>query len=108
MKVVEVLRINGGIGDTSYANNSLVQDPSKFAVAIASVVESTSTSQGIVETKDTKKEEVESEEDDAMDPSKFAVAIVVVVDSAATSQGIVDTVDTKKEEEVESEEDDAI
>uniref|UniRef100_M1CWA9 60S acidic ribosomal protein P0 n=2 Tax=Solanum tuberosum TaxID=4113 RepID=M1CWA9_SOLTU len=43
-----------------------LKDPSKFAIAIASVAES-ATSQGIVETEDTKKEEeAESEEDDAM------------------------------------------
>ncbi|KAH0739076.1 hypothetical protein KY290_037781 [Solanum tuberosum] len=44
-----------------------LKDPSKFAVAIASIAESTATSHGIVETEDTKKEEeAESEEDDAM------------------------------------------
>ncbi|KAH0640570.1 hypothetical protein KY285_037156 [Solanum tuberosum] len=44
-----------------------LKDPSKFAVAIAVVAESATTSQGIVETEDTKKEEeAESEEDDAM------------------------------------------
>ncbi|KAL3359937.1 hypothetical protein AABB24_016440 [Solanum stoloniferum] len=44
-----------------------LKDPSKFAVAIASVAESTATSQGIVETEEIKKEEeAESEEDDAM------------------------------------------
>ncbi|KAH0637421.1 hypothetical protein KY289_037336 [Solanum tuberosum] len=44
-----------------------LKDPSKFAVAIAVVADSATTSQGIVETEDTKKEEeAESEEDDAM------------------------------------------
>ncbi|KAH0634375.1 hypothetical protein KY284_037161 [Solanum tuberosum] len=44
-----------------------LKDPSKFAVAIDVVAESATTSQGIVETEDTKKEEeAESEEDDAM------------------------------------------